>query len=111
MAINLGKARRARIGVMVLSDEDDWTLQLYPEDGSKWPVGTTAWCRWYDSLGGVIQSLDAIYSADYLTFTMQSDGTPKPADIPDGSAFKIRVSMPGSPTTESTVWRGDVEKE
>lgn len=108
---NLGKNERARVGIMVLDDDDDWILQLYPDDGSEWPPGTTGRCRFYTPLGGTLLDVAAVYSADYLTFSMQSDGTPKPADIPDGTLFKIRVSMPGDPTTESTTWRGSVEKE
>ncbi|QLF84004.1 hypothetical protein SEA_UPYO_25 [Gordonia phage Upyo] len=69
MSTNLGK-KRAQIGIIVLNDDDDWTLRLYPEDGGQWPVGTTARCRFYDSLGNTIDVNSTMPSPSYLTFTM-----------------------------------------
>lgn len=110
MTVNLGN-KRAGIGVIVLDDDDDWTLKLSPVGAPIWPEGTTAWIRFYDDLGTTLIQMDGVVDADYLTFALQHDGTPKPADLPDRCRFKIRVSLPGDPTTEATLWRGGVEKE
>ncbi|AWY05469.1 hypothetical protein PBI_MORRISSEY_27 [Gordonia phage Morrissey] len=111
MPTELGN-RRAGVGVIVLDNDDDWTLKLSPIGAPIWPEGTTAWIRFYDELGTTLLQFDGIYSEDYLTFSMQHDGTPKPADLPDtGCLFKIRVSLPGDPTTEATLWRGGMEKD
>ncbi len=110
MTVNLGN-KRAGIGVIVLDDDDDWTLKLSPIGAPIWPEGTTAWIRFYDDLDTTLVQMDAVVTEDYLTFALQHDGTPKPADLPDRCRFKIRVSLPGNPTTEATLWRGGVEKE
>ena len=110
MTTNLGN-KRAGVGVIVLDDDDDWTLKLSPIGAPVWPDGTTAWIRFYDDLDTTLVQMDAVVTEDYLTFSMQHDGDPKPAVIPDGCKFKIRVSLPGDPTTEATLWRGGVEKE
>ena len=108
--INLG-VKRAGVGVIVLDDDDDWTLKLTPVGTSAWPTGTSAWCRFYDDLGVVLLEIPAVVTDQALTFSMQHDGDPKPADLPEQCKFKIRVSLPGDPTTEATLWRGGVEKE
>lgn len=110
MTVNLGN-KRAGIGVIVLDDDDDWTLKLSPIGAPIWPEGTTAWIRFYDDLDTTLVQMDAVVTEDYLTFSMQHDGDPKPADLPERCRFKIRVSLPGDPTTEATLWRGGVEKE
>lgn len=109
--INLG-IERAGVGVIALDDDDDWTLKLTPVGAPAWPTGTTAWCRFYDDLGEILLEIPAVVTPDALTFSMQTGGDPKPADLPDtGCAFKIRVSLPGDPTTEATLWRGRMEKD
>lgn len=108
--VNLG-VKRAGVGVIVLDDDDDWTLKLSPIGAPIWPEGTTAWIRFYDDLDTTLVQMDAVVTEDYLTFSMQHDGDPKPADLPERCKFKIRVSLPGDPTTEATLWRGGVEKE
>ena len=110
MTTNLGK-QRARIGLILLEDDCDWTLRLTPSGASVWPAGTTAWCRFYEEDGTVLLTVNGEVTEEAVTFSMQSDGTPKPADLPDACKFKIRVSLPGSPTTEAVVWRGGMEKE
>ena len=111
MPTDLGN-KRGGVGVIVLDDDDDWTLKLSPVGSPVWPDGTTAWIRFYDDLDTTLLQINAVVTEEYLTFSMQHDGTPKPADLPDdGCKFKIRVSLPGDPTTEATLWRGGVEKE
>lgn len=104
-------ARRARIGRIVLEDDCDWTLRLTPVGSPVWPTGTTAWIRFYTSSGETLLQMNGAVTEETITFSMQSDGTPKPADLPDQCLFKIRVSLPGDPTTEAVVWRGGMEKE
>lgn len=110
--VNLG-VKRAGVGVIVLDDDDDWTLKLTPVGASEWPTGTSAWCRFYDDLGEIILEIAAVVTPDALTFSMQTGGPgPTPYNLPDeGCPFKIRVSLPGDPTTEATLWRGRMEKE
>lgn len=111
MTTDLGN-KRAGVGTIVLEDDCDWTLRLTPSGASVWPAGTTAWIRFYDDLDTTLLQFNAVVTPEFLTFSMQSDGTPKPADLPDdGCKFKIRVSLPGDPTTEATLWRGGMEKE
>lgn len=110
MTTDLGN-KRAGVGLILLEDDCDWTLRLTPSGASVWPAGTTAWIRFYDDLDTTLLTVNAVVTEEYLTFAMQSDGTPKPADLPDACKFKIRVSLPGSPTTEAVVWRGGMEKE
>ncbi len=110
MTVNLG-SKRAGVGVIVLDDDDDWTLKLSPVGSPVWPDGTTAWIRFYDDLDTTLLQINAVVTEEYLTFSMQHDGDPKPADLPERCKFKIRVSLPGDPTTEATLWRGGVEKE
>lgn len=111
MTTDLGN-KRAGVGLILLEDDCDWTLRLTPSGASVWPAGTTAWIRFYDDLDTTLIQMDAVVTEDYLTFSMQHDGTPKPADLPDdGCKFKIRVSLPCDPTTEAVVWRGGMEKE
>lgn len=110
MTTNLGK-QRARIGLILLEDDCDWTLRLTPSGASVWPAGTTAWCRFYEEDGTTLLQMNGEVSEEAIVFSMQSDGTPKPADLPEACRFKIRVSLPGDPTTEAVVWRGGMEKE
>jgi len=110
MTTDLGN-KRAGVGTIVLEDDCDWTLRLTPSGASVWPAGTTAWCRFYEEDGTVLLTVNGEVTEEAITFSMQSDGTPKPADLPDACKFKIRVSLPGSPTTEAVVWRGGLEKE
>ena len=43
---------------------------------SVWPAGTTAWIRFYDDLDTTLIQMDAVVTEDYLTFSMQHDGSP-----------------------------------
>ena len=110
MTTDLGN-KRAGVGLILLEDDCDWTLKLSPVGYPTWPSGTTAWIRFYDDLDTTLLQFNAVVTEEYLTFSMQSDGPPKPADLPDACKFKIRVSLPGDPTTEATLWRGGMEKE
>lgn len=110
MTTDLGN-KRAGVGTIVLDNDDDWTLKLTPSGASVWPAGTTAWIRFYDDLDTTLLQMNGVVDSEYITFSLQHDGTPKPADLPDACKFKIRVSLPGSPTTEATLWRGGMEKE
>ena len=108
---NLG-VKRSGVGVIVLDDDDDWTLKLTPLGADEWPAGTSAWCRFYDDLGEILLEIPAVMTPEALTFSMQTGGDPEPVDLPaEGCRFKIRVSLPGDPTTEATLWRGRMEKE
>lgn len=111
MAITELGTERPGVGTLYLDDDCDWSLRLPPLGSPVWPDGSTAWIRFYESDGTMILQLDADVSEEAIAFSMQSDGTPKPADIPDGSLFKIRVSLPGDPTTEAPLWKGGVIKE
>lgn len=107
---DLGK-QRARIGRIVLEDDCDWNLRLFPVGAPTWPEGTTAWVRFYTSDGTTLLQKDGVVSADFISFTLQTGASPGPADLPDQCLFKIRVTLPGDPTTEAVVWRGGMEKE
>lgn len=109
MTTNLG-AVRAGIGTIALDDDADWTLLLTPVGAPTWPDGTTAWIKFYDNVQTYLQ-MNGTVTAEQIMFTLQQENTPKPADIPDGCRFKIRVSLPGTPRTEAIVWRGGVTKE
>lgn len=103
---------RSGAAVILMDDDCDWTLWLPPTSGV-WPSGTEAWIRFYNSDDSVLLELSAGYFPDMLTFSLQADATPlAPKDIPDGTRYKIRVSLPTEPnTTEAPLWRGTVEKE
>ncbi|UZT28714.1 hypothetical protein [Nocardia phage NS-I] len=90
MTVNLGN-KRAGIGVIVLDDDDDWTLKLSPIGAPIWPEGTTAWIRFYDDLDTTLVQMDAVVTEDYLTFSMQHDGSPQ-ARGPPGA---VQVQDPG----------------
>lgn len=102
---------RPGAAIILLDDDSDFNLHLPPTSG-EWPAGTTAWLRFYNQLEEIILQLDAAYQPLMLAFTLQSNATPvAPKDIPEGSTWKIVVSLPTSPNrTEAPVWVGSVEK-
>lgn len=101
---------RSGAAIILMDDDCDWNLWLPPATGT-WPVGTSAWCRFYNTDGTTLLELAAGYMPSMLTFTLQTDAALAPKDIPNGTRFKIRVSLPTVPTTEAPLWRGTVEKE